>query len=843
MSPRDEVLVQQACSGDPQAFGQLVDRYQGAVYGLAYHLVGNANDAQDLAQEALLQAYLMLSQLQDPAKFPHWLQRITANVCKMWLRRSQPKMLPWDALDVPPTYSPVERACEQKELRSVVQTAIDHLSEKSRLAVTLYYIDGLTQREISDFLDTSVGAIKNRLHEARKQLQKELMKRGFAPEPSMTMVKESIHSDRLPDDFTRRVQKMLQDADALVRRKALHELQEHHPQDQSVEDLIISAVNDPDADVRQKAIQALGWIRSEKAVPVVALALQGSDFEVRKRAQWTLNRIGTEEVISQVFPLFQHTDPVVRRGAADALKGICPATEVQRLCGILRTDADPAVRRGVADALKGICSATEVPRLYEILQTDTDLGVRERLVDVLVSSESPAVPSILVELLSGTEQRLRRKAMDVLRSSKPQAIGPELIRLLDSDNIDLQRRSIELLGLMEYRDAEVQLIAKLDSPEAETIALAANALGQMRSELAAKPLIQYLWNKLADLESARQSPKGFALRWGAAISTLGVIGDSKAVPVLLAYWERLLELRASAKVTIQHSLETVVGALGSLGDSRAVQPLTQYLEANADVPHTSQREDWQGRWVAHREIVKALGEIGDPVAVPSIAQITHASYFIGEESVWALANLGTAAIPTLCAILDQVESEVTLWNEKRWRAAESLGKIGDATALGSLVCALRDEERSVRYYAAQALGNLRDPRAIAPLHEAILNDRDGGVRKAAFNSLRNLGIPEDELPTLPKPAGKRKPRKQRIKPEQFQGGSPYSHGLRLPARDGERRVLLKKLLDEQFEKGRTYTEQEVNTTIHRVYEDHCTVRRYFVDYGMMSRSEGIYRVV
>ena len=85
--PTDEILVRKTLSGDKDAFSKLVEKYSSAVYGQAYHLVGNFADAQDLAQEAFITAYLKIHQLKDYTRFAHWLRTITVNTCKMWLRK------------------------------------------------------------------------------------------------------------------------------------------------------------------------------------------------------------------------------------------------------------------------------------------------------------------------------------------------------------------------------------------------------------------------------------------------------------------------------------------------------------------------------------------------------------------------------------------------------------------------------------------------------------------------------------------------------------------------------------------------------------------------------------
>ena len=79
----DSELVKRALDGDSDSYGELAERYRGAVYGLAYHLTGSFSDADDITQMSLYQAFDKLHQLRDAKSFPAWLQRITANNCRL----------------------------------------------------------------------------------------------------------------------------------------------------------------------------------------------------------------------------------------------------------------------------------------------------------------------------------------------------------------------------------------------------------------------------------------------------------------------------------------------------------------------------------------------------------------------------------------------------------------------------------------------------------------------------------------------------------------------------------------------------------------------------------------
>jgi len=91
MELTDEELIERAKIGDETAFGFLVDKYKGAVHTLAYRKLGDYHKAEDIAQETFLRAYQKLSTLRDVRNFAGWLYCITANFCRMHLRKRAPK--------------------------------------------------------------------------------------------------------------------------------------------------------------------------------------------------------------------------------------------------------------------------------------------------------------------------------------------------------------------------------------------------------------------------------------------------------------------------------------------------------------------------------------------------------------------------------------------------------------------------------------------------------------------------------------------------------------------------------------------------------------------------------
>ncbi|MBM3241631.1 sigma-70 family RNA polymerase sigma factor, partial [Candidatus Poribacteria bacterium] len=199
----DIVLVNRTLQGEQDAFEALVRKYQDAIYGLAFHLIGDFTEAQDIAQQTFIKAYLGLSQLKEQGKFAHWLKKITVNECTSWLRRQQSISQLYERMDTPRNPVPTpEQECEKKELNAAVRRAMESLSEKNRLAVTLYYIDGLSQKEVANFLGVSVDVVANRISRARKQLKEKMME----------MVEGTFKENELPDDFAEKVQKAIEQA-------------------------------------------------------------------------------------------------------------------------------------------------------------------------------------------------------------------------------------------------------------------------------------------------------------------------------------------------------------------------------------------------------------------------------------------------------------------------------------------------------------------------------------------------------------------------------------------------------------------------------------------------------
>ncbi|TMC02918.1 MAG: sigma-70 family RNA polymerase sigma factor [Chloroflexi bacterium] len=169
MSADEACLVNAARAGDRGAFATLVDRHRPQLLASCRRMAGAGDVAEEAAQEAVLQALLGLDRLREPARFGAWLVGIGLNVCRHLLR-SRPAP-PWQPEAASP--DPQELA-EAAELVARVREAVAALPAGQRRAVTLYYLAGLSQREVAAALGIQAGAVKGRLHKARQALRRRL---------------------------------------------------------------------------------------------------------------------------------------------------------------------------------------------------------------------------------------------------------------------------------------------------------------------------------------------------------------------------------------------------------------------------------------------------------------------------------------------------------------------------------------------------------------------------------------------------------------------------------------------------------------------------------------------
>lgn len=180
----DELIVERALTGDAEAFGEIVRRWERRIFALTYGMLGREEDARDATQETFLAAFRSLRGFRGEAKVSSWLHRIAVNQCISRQRRT--KVRSEAALDeeqekqastfaTPLSFSPA-RVAEGRQQTMAVRRAINSLPVELRQVVVMKEFEELTFREIADALDLPLSTVKSRLYTALKQLQMRLEK-------------------------------------------------------------------------------------------------------------------------------------------------------------------------------------------------------------------------------------------------------------------------------------------------------------------------------------------------------------------------------------------------------------------------------------------------------------------------------------------------------------------------------------------------------------------------------------------------------------------------------------------------------------------------------------------
>ncbi len=180
----DENIVERALTGDADAFGELVRRWERRIFALAYGMLGREEDARDATQETFIAAFRNLRGFRGEAKVSSWLHRIAVNQCITRQRRA--KVRSETALEdeveknagsfaTPTTFSP-SGVVERRQVTQAVRRAVNSLPVELRQVIVMKEFEELTFKEIAEALDLPLSTVKSRLYTALKQLQMRLEK-------------------------------------------------------------------------------------------------------------------------------------------------------------------------------------------------------------------------------------------------------------------------------------------------------------------------------------------------------------------------------------------------------------------------------------------------------------------------------------------------------------------------------------------------------------------------------------------------------------------------------------------------------------------------------------------
>ena len=188
MSEGEKYLLEKAKQGDVKAFEELIEGYQKKVYNIALKILGNPDDAGELAQEVFIRVFKSIGKFREEARFSTWLYRITTNACLDSLRKQKNKRQVSLDEDVRREDGEMRREvedsrptpdieAERNEIKKIVHAAINALPEEHRTVIVLRDIQGFSYEDIARIINCPEGTVKSRINRARLNLKEMLVSR------------------------------------------------------------------------------------------------------------------------------------------------------------------------------------------------------------------------------------------------------------------------------------------------------------------------------------------------------------------------------------------------------------------------------------------------------------------------------------------------------------------------------------------------------------------------------------------------------------------------------------------------------------------------------------------
>ncbi|MBI3946391.1 MAG: HEAT repeat domain-containing protein [Armatimonadetes bacterium] len=531
-------LVRRAVE-DVDAFGELVERYRGAICRQCRAAVSDWHHAEDLAQETFIRAYLKLGQLRDPARFGPWLRRIAANACKEFARQPSRREVPWEFLPEPaaPEASPVGR-----------DLLLASLPEEMRRCLELFYERQMGYAEVAAVMGVSVGTVRNRLHRA-----KALLREDAGP---MSAEEKSA--------FTRRVLERLERLRAggrEERARAARDLHTALAEDRV--DWLVSLLQSPDPQQRTFTIRPASRVHSPRVRDaLIEMLLHDGWEENRLKAAGALAAQGDPAAI-----------PALREAAGAAgnpsdvrAAARCALRELERRETPPDTDTPLLrLRDDLGTATADRRSRVELLRRLRAALEDADPRVRNQTVKALGELGDKRAAPCVAKLLRDPAPGIRQAAAHTLgRLKSPRGIRP-LEQVLDASNdprlLQVASRSLGEIGDRRALPALLAVMEKTRPGNRGILVLAGRAIEKLATP-------QDLSLIHAGIEALRRERPELRLDdiW---VPILARAADGRWVPEILAL------LRNANSWIAKH----LIPALGRIGDPRALEELTRWLHA------------------------------------------------------------------------------------------------------------------------------------------------------------------------------------------------------------------------------------------------------------------------
>ena len=170
----DLEVIQDVLDGDKSSYGLLVNKYKDFAFTIAFRIMNNTPDAEEVAQDAFIKAFRFLSKFNQEAKFTTWLYRIVFNTAISYKRKQKREII--NVVEEVPVggIAYENKSLESADQKKYVALAIAKLLPMDATIITLYYLKELSLDEITEITDLTMNTLKVRLFRARKRIAKEL---------------------------------------------------------------------------------------------------------------------------------------------------------------------------------------------------------------------------------------------------------------------------------------------------------------------------------------------------------------------------------------------------------------------------------------------------------------------------------------------------------------------------------------------------------------------------------------------------------------------------------------------------------------------------------------------
>ena len=689
MDLTDGQLVAKAASGDDSAFDELVSRYRTRVYHLALSKVRGRDNAMDLAQETFVQAYLSLTSIREPERFGAWLSGITANLCKMHLRTtSEVPMAPEMVEELRMTAEPDPNA-------ALARAALDRLPNGTRSAAVLFFVEGMRQAEIAEFLGISLAAVKSRIRDARASLQKEMIH----------MVKQTARKDEPGDEFAKSLKHRLElarwyreFADSLASGcnlgTTLTKLRDgdySEPIKQATARLVdkIWTENATFSDVLSEnpellTPEVLGFVKAAEHGGVLGWASQAlADAVELRHIQESVELNMLCRTLGLTFAYSCYPVSATAGEAAWAflqdmalsaqgetarvfLGDMVKAIEAGKpLASVVERHPDilpPALRVGI---LAGEKSGT-LPYALSWAAAEIAAGTARRL-DSLRHRRSKFsfkdeyaashrdFHAALPELLLSDSASLRAEAAEALGRSGDKSVAAQIAKLIGDGNARVRAAAVSALADLGYHDAAAELIERLKDSDASVRLAAVRALGSLRHKEASPEIALLLGDEGLGIDDA-------------AAQALEAMGDDS---ILAQHARELLGNDLGYEILARHGtpevMEKLVHLLGNEDAITAIRAALALARLNSDagVP----------------VLLNALGRFPKPSLTEAelVYEVSYALKSLGLREEAVRGFLQVLSLQHRCYI--------------QHKAASALAKIGGASA-GAAIRKAVEERRA-----------------------------------------------------------------------------------------------------------------------------------------------------